>query len=82
MHVSEVVCVNQFHPVLEKPLIDRARELGYQAFLECRHYSENPFREAGWQRYEAWEEGWIAAKQDNPGWFDSEREVFVFAARM
>ena len=82
MHVSEVCSVNQFHPVLEKPLIDRARELGYQAFLDCRHYSENPFREAGWQRYEAWEEGWIAAKQDNPGWFDNEREVFVFAARM
>lgn len=82
MHVSEVCSVNQFHPILEKSLIDHARELGYQAFLDCRHYNENPFREAGWQRYDAWDEGWLAAEQDNPGWFDSQREIFIFATRM
>ena len=68
--------VTPFHPIHEKPLLDRARQLGYEAFLDCRHYCENPFRERDWQRHDSWDEGWAAADRDHPGRFDHGDELF------
>lgn len=65
------------NPIAERSLIDRARQLGYEAFRDCRHYCENPFREGDWQRHDAWDEGWAAADAECPGRFDHENEVFV-----
>lgn len=58
------------HSELEKSMLHRASELGYEAFFDRRHYCENPFQEADWQRHDAWDEGWAAAERDHPGWFD------------
>lgn len=67
-----------FDPVAEKPLLDHAYTMGYDAFLACRHYSENPFNQNDWQRSDAWDEGWAAAENAHPGRFDHSKDRFDY----
>lgn len=68
--------MNYIDPISEKALLDQARQLGYEAFMDIRHYAENPFNEKDWQRQDAWDEGWAAAERDHPGRFDYSSETF------
>lgn len=70
------VAIDQFDPNFERNLIAHAVSLGYSAFLNRRHYSDNPFTEADWQRHDGWDEGWHLADIDYPGRFDPDTETF------
>lgn len=67
-----------FDPVAEKALLDHAYRMGYEAFVACRHYCENPFNQNDWQRSDAWDEGWAAAENANPGSFDHSTDRFIY----
>ncbi|HSX83763.1 MAG TPA: hypothetical protein VLE50_00090 [Cellvibrio sp.] len=68
-----------FDPVAEKALLDHAYRIGYETFMACRHYCENPFNQNDWQRSDAWDEGWAAAENANPGSFDHSTESFSYS---
>lgn len=70
--------VDLFDPISEKSLLDFAHKLGFEAFMACRHYCENPFHQKDWQRSDAWDEGWAAAENANPGKFDHTKDRFNF----
>ena len=67
-----------FHPIAEKALLDHAYKIGYEAFMACRHYCENPFNQNDWQRSDAWDEGWAAAENANPDRFDHSTDRFHY----
>lgn len=70
--------IDLFDPVTEKPLMDHAYKMGYEAFMAYRHYWENPFNQKDWQRSDAWDEGWAAAENANPGKFNHSSEDFNY----
>lgn len=75
-HLVQQTPKDLFDPVTEKAILDHAYKMGYEAFMTCKHYSENPFNQNDWQRSAAWDEGWAAAENANPGMFDFLAEIF------
>ena len=67
-----------FDPVVEKSLLDHAYKIGYEAFIAYRHHYGNPFNRNDWQRADAWDEGWAAAENANPGRYDYSKDRFNF----
>jgi hypothetical protein len=76
--------MERYHPrdlfdlVAEKTLMDHAYKMGYEAFMAYRPHCENPFNPHDWQRSNAWDQGWAAAENANPGRYDFSTDRFIF----